>query len=118
MTDGVDGRFEVTRTAPNHYAVKGPLTFATARRALTSGIEAFTASSADSSAAASTASSTGPIEVDCAGVGAADSAGLAVLIEWLAWARRSGRELRYSSVPEAISAIARLSEVDGLLQQH
>jgi phospholipid transport system transporter-binding protein len=53
--------------------------------------------------------------VDCSAVTASDSAGLAVLIEWLAWARRGGRELRYDGVPEAICAIARISEVDGLL---
>src|SRR5579884_1716025 len=95
----------VERTAPNHYAVSGPLTFATARSALAAGIEAFSSAPA------------GALEVDFAGVGAADSAGLAVLVEWLAWARRSGRELRYSGVPEAIRAIARISEVDGLLLQ-
>jgi phospholipid transport system transporter-binding protein len=83
--------------------VSGALTFATARSALARGIESFTSSSP------------GPLEVDFSGVGASDSAGLAVLIEWLAWARRSGRELRYSRVPEAIWAIARISEVDGLL---
>ena len=95
----------IARTAPNQYAVSGALTFATARRALASGIEAFKSSSP------------GPLEVDFSGVDASDSAGLAVLVEWLGWARRSGRELRYSRVPEAICAIARISEVDGLLLQ-
>jgi phospholipid transport system transporter-binding protein len=95
----------IARTAPNHYAVSGALTFATARSALSSGIEAFKSASA------------GPLDVDFSGVDASDSAGLAVLVEWLAWARRNGRELRYSRVPEAICAIARISEVDGLLLQ-
>ena len=94
---------QVTRTAPDQYAVTGPLTFATARSALSSGIAAFSSASGS------------PISVDCSGVGASDSAGLAVLLEWLAWGRRSGRELRYSGVPETICAIARLSEVDSLL---
>lgn len=92
----------VTRTAENRYAVSGPLTFATARRALQAGLDAFSGA-------------TGPIDVDFAGVGAADSAGLAVLIEWLAWARRSRRELRYSGLPPAIRAVARISEIEGLL---
>ena len=94
---------QVTRTAPDQYAVTGPLTFATARGALSSGIAAFSSASGS------------PISVDCSGVGASDSAGLAVLLEWLAWGRRSGRELRYSGVPEAICAIARISEVESLL---
>ena len=93
----------ITSAGPNTYAVSGPLTFATARSALAAGIAAF--SSAPGS----------PIAVDCANVGAADSAGLAVLIEWLAWGRRNGRELRYTGVPEAIRAIARISEVESLL---
>lgn len=92
----------VTQAAPNRFAVSGPLTFATARGALRTGLDAFAAAE-------------GAIEVDCSGVTASDSAGLAVLIEWLAWARRGGRELHYESVPEAICAIARISEVDGLL---
>ena len=93
----------IASTGPNKYAVSGPLTFATARGALASGIAAFSSASGS------------PIEVDFAAVGAADSAGLAVLLEWLAWARRSGRELRYSHVPEAICAIARICEVESLL---
>src|SRR3974390_2928220 len=93
----------IARTAPKQYAVSGDLTFATARSALASGIETFTSSSP------------GPLDVDFSGVDASDSAGLAVLIEWLAWGRRSGRGVRYSRVPEAICAIARISEVDGLL---
>lgn len=98
----MSGQVSIERTAPDRFAVRGPLTFATARSALKSGMDAF-------------AAAPGPIEVDCSGVDASDSAGLAVLIEWLGWARRAGRELRYASVPEAISAIARISEVDGLL---
>ena len=93
----------IENVGPNKFAVSGALTFATARSALARGIAAFSSASG------------GPIEVDCAAVGASDSAGLAVLLEWLAWARRNGRELRYSRVPEAIGAIARISEVDGLL---
>ncbi|MGH8220068.1 MAG: STAS domain-containing protein [Steroidobacteraceae bacterium] len=95
----------IENTGANQYAVSGPLTFATARGALASGIAAF----------ASASGSSGPIEVDCGGVGASDSAGLAVLIGWLAWARRSGRELNYTHVPETICAIARISEVESLL---
>jgi phospholipid transport system transporter-binding protein len=86
----------------NRYEVRGALTFATARRALAGGLAAF-------------ASGNGPIEVDLRGVAAADSAGLAVLIEWLAWARRSGREIRVSNVPDALRAIARICEIDELL---
>jgi phospholipid transport system transporter-binding protein len=53
--------------------------------------------------------------MDLSGVGAADSAGLAVLLYWLAWARRNTRALTFKSVPASIEALARISEVDELL---
>jgi phospholipid transport system transporter-binding protein len=54
--------------------------------------------------------------VDCAGVTRADSAGLAVLLDWLAWGRRKSRALSLTNLPESLIAIARISEVDELLQ--
>jgi phospholipid transport system transporter-binding protein len=93
----------VVESAPDRYAVHGALTFGTARRALDVGLHAF-------------ASARGPFEVDLSGVSASDSAGLAVLIEWLAWARRNGREIRLANVPEALCAIARICEVEELLR--
>jgi phospholipid transport system transporter-binding protein len=44
-----------------------------------------------------------------------DSAGLAVLLDWLAWARRKSRPVRLENLPASLVAIARISEVDGLL---
>ena len=93
----------VVASGPDRYAVRGALTFGTARRALDLGLQAF-------------ASARGACEVDLSGVAASDSAGLAVLIEWLAWARRSGRELRLANVPGALCAIARICEIEDLLR--
>ncbi len=93
----------VVESAPNRYRVRGELTFPTARRALDAGLRALASASGTS------------LEMDCAEVGASDSAGLAVLIEWLAWARRNGRELSFSNVPETLCAIARICEIEGLL---
>lgn len=53
--------------------------------------------------------------IDLAGVSAADSAGLALLIEWLSVARGAGRELRYENLPQQLQQLARLSEVEELL---
>jgi len=53
--------------------------------------------------------------IDCAGVKRADSAGLAVLLDWLAWARRKSRPLSFENLPQSLVAIAKISEVDGLL---
>ncbi|HUK02816.1 MAG TPA: STAS domain-containing protein [Steroidobacteraceae bacterium] len=86
------------------YALSGPITFATARRVYDEGVRRFGAASGNA------------LAVDCAGVSAADSAGLAVLIGWLAWSRRAGRTLRYSALPASVLAIARISEAEGLLR--
>ena len=58
---------------------------------------------------------TGAIEVDLADVQRADSGGLALLVDWLAWARRARRALRYASLPPAVRSLARLSDVESLL---
>jgi len=93
LSGGSDGR----------YALAGPITFATARRVYDEGVRSFGAATGKA------------LAIDCAGVSAADSAGLAVLIGWLAWSRRAGRTLRYSALPASVLAIARISEVEGLL---
>jgi phospholipid transport system transporter-binding protein len=55
------------------------------------------------------------IDVDLGGVGESDSAGLALLIEWLRMARLGGQAIRFANVPAQIEALARISEVDDLL---
>lgn len=55
------------------------------------------------------------IDIDMAGVRRADSAGLALLLEWLSWAQSAGRRIEYRNIPAQIAAIARISEVDALL---
>ncbi len=58
----------------------------------------------------------GHIDVmDLAGVTAGDSAGLALLIEWLSVARAAKRPLRYENMPSQLQQLARLSEVEELL---
>ena len=55
------------------------------------------------------------VEVDLAGVTQADSAGLALLIEWVAVSRSAGRELHFRAVPSQLLAIARLAGVEEIL---
>ena len=55
------------------------------------------------------------LEVDLAGVSDGDSAGLALLIEWLRFAKDSKRSIHFANVPGQISALARSSEVEDLL---
>lgn len=57
------------------------------------------------------------IEVDLSGVSDTDSAGLALMLEWITWANHTVREIRFHGTPEKIDAIARTTEVDHLLKR-
>jgi phospholipid transport system transporter-binding protein len=97
--------FEIAAGADGRAHVRGSLVFATARRARAQGLEKFRQCGARA------------CEVECSGIAASDSAGLTVLLDWLALAKRDGRSLRYLNLPAGLLAIARISEVDELLQQ-
>jgi phospholipid transport system transporter-binding protein len=97
--------FEIVASADGRSYVRGALTFATARRASEQGMKAFQECGARAH------------EVDCSGISASDSAGLTVLLDWLALAKRKRCGLRYLNLPEGLLAIARISEVDELLQK-
>ena len=100
-----DARFQLIATGPGSLSVQGPLNFASARRACELGIEALARASGSK------------LEIECRGVTVSDSAGLAVLLEWLGVAKRAGRSLRYTQLPEGLLALARISEADPLLER-
>jgi len=96
---------ELTESSPGKFAARGPLTFATATLAREKGLKAFGAAS------------TRDIEVDCSGITSSDSAGMTVLLDWLSFAKHSGRSLHYGSLPEQVQAIARISDALELLEK-
>ena len=57
------------------------------------------------------------LTVDLSGVAHTDSAGLALLLEWITWANHTVREIRFEGMPEKIDAIAKTTEVDSLLRR-
>ena len=57
------------------------------------------------------------LEVDLSGVTHTDSAGLALLLEWITWANHTVREIRFNGKPDKIDAIAKTTEVDDLLKR-
>lgn len=57
------------------------------------------------------------LEVDLSEVTDTDSAGLALLLEWITWANHTVREIRFSGMPAKIDAIAKTTEVDDLLKK-
>ena len=55
------------------------------------------------------------LEIDLSEVKDADSAGLALLLEWITWANHSVREISFTGLPERLLAIAKTTEVEPLL---
>lgn len=55
------------------------------------------------------------LQIDMSGVGKADSAGLALLLEWKAQAAQRRCKLRFVAIPDSLLAIAKTSEVSDLL---
>ena len=96
-------RISISEPAQGRVVVTGELTFGTAREARQLGLLVLESSQSQR------------IVVDCAAVTRADSAGLAVLLDWLAWARRRSRAIALENLPASLVAIARISEVEGLL---
>jgi len=55
------------------------------------------------------------VDIDLAGVQAANSAGLALLLEWLDIARERGVTLTYRNLPDSLVRIAAVSNLESLL---
>jgi phospholipid transport system transporter-binding protein len=96
-------RVGISEVSDGRVTVSGDLTFASARDARQLGVLVLEGSRAQR------------IIIDCSGVTRADSAGLAVLLDWLAWGRRKSRTISLENLPPSLVAIAKISEVDGLL---
>lgn len=54
----------------------------------------------------------GELMVDLQGVTRADSAGVALLVEWLRLARAAGRTVRYRNMPPQVEALIRVSGLE------
>jgi phospholipid transport system transporter-binding protein len=99
---GVQSAGALRDSGGGRYRLEGAVTLATVTELRGAGLRAF-------------ARAPGSIEVDLSGVGRADSGGLALLVDWLAWARSAHRVLKFSAPPAALLALARLSDVEELL---
>lgn len=93
--------FDLQDAGEGSFLLSGEMTFATAEQILQKSEAPFEAHTS--------------IEVDLTGVTSADSAGLALLLEWVTWANHTVREIRFVGMPERVLAIAKTTEVDGLL---
>lgn len=97
------GSVEFEALGGGRFLVRGELGFATVRDALEQSKSLFAEHSI--------------IELDLAGVTRADSAGLALLLEWVNWARNSVREITYRNIPAQVRSIAEISEVEDMLHR-
>ncbi|MDX9766411.1 MAG: STAS domain-containing protein [Ectothiorhodospiraceae bacterium] len=57
----------------------------------------------------------GEVVLDLSGVTRADSAGVALLVEWLRQARAAGVTLRYAGLPPQMRSLIDLSDLDDIL---
>ena len=87
--------------APGVLAVDGDLVFDTVSELIEPGGEVVEAA-------------TGVLRVDLANVGRTDSAGLALLLEWLGRAREQSLEVRFDNVPAQMLRIAHASGLEEL----
>lgn len=95
--------FELTDLGGGRFALSGDMTFDTAGQILRQSEDPFEEHTR--------------IEVDLSDVEDTDSAGLALLLEWITWANHTVREIRFLEMPEKIKAIARTTEVEHLLKR-
>lgn len=95
--------YELEEVAAGKFALRGVMTFDTVAGILRQGEKLFDRHTR--------------IEVDLSAVTDTDSAGLALLLEWITWANHTVREIRFTGMPQRIDAIARTTEVDHLLKR-
>ena len=95
--------FDLKDLGGGQFALSGDMSFQTAEQILRASEEPFEQHTS--------------IEVDLSGVEKADSAGLALLLEWVTWANHTVREIRYLGMPERVLAIARTTDVESLLNR-
>ncbi|MCC7462298.1 MAG: STAS domain-containing protein [Gammaproteobacteria bacterium] len=92
------------QAAAGVYRLESELTFATVADLRSQGMVALAA-----------AGSTGSVIFDLDAVRQVDSAGLALLVDWLAAARAAGARLCFTGLSSGLRALARLSDVEDLL---
>ncbi len=91
----------IFREGAFHFRVEGDLTFSTARSLLAQSQELFNPSQG--------------ISIDLSHTKRTDSAGLALLLEWMKRAQDHGVSLEVSGMPQALIAIAGLCNLEDLL---
>ncbi|HYE36103.1 STAS domain-containing protein [Methylocaldum sp.] len=93
--------FELIDEGQGCYRLKGELTFATASAVLKKTLVIFKEASR--------------LSFNLEGISRVDSAGVALLLEWLRRAEQARTELCYANLPQNVKAIARVSGIEQLI---
>ncbi|WNV03484.1 STAS domain-containing protein [Candidatus Methylospira mobilis] len=101
------GVFSIVERSPGVFFLVGDLTFETANSVLerTSGL------------LGATSGAKGMITLDLSGIKHADSAGLALMLEWRKQSSAVKRVVLFLNVPQQLQAIARVAGVDAIIHQ-
>lgn len=91
----------IESTEPEQFVLRGELTFATVM-----GL---------SRSSSAQLWQDGAVTLDLAGVTRTDSAGLALLVEWIRIARRKGKSIQFRNIPEQMMAVAQVAGIADLL---
>ncbi len=94
---------QIVRDGAFRFHVEGEMTFATAKQLLSQSEDYFTKPM--------------DLEINLSRVTAADSAGLALLLEWKARVGEAGKLLVVEGLPEAMQSIAHLCCIEPLLNE-
>jgi len=102
--------FNIVERLPGVFSLEGELTFETANSALKKTAGLFDAPANDSGIV-------DVITLDLSGIVRADSAGLALMLEWSKQSAAVKRTVRFSNIPQQLQAIARVAGVDAIIHQ-
>lgn len=94
--------FELKKVEEGRFSLRGEMSFGNAEQILAASERVFQSSTS--------------LELDLSDVDDADSAGLALLLEWKARAQRQAAEIRFVNVPESLLAIAKTTDVSDLIR--
>lgn len=92
--------YSVEIKAPDYWLLSGELTFATVAAIARQGLGLPRGAR---------------VTLDLRGISRADSAGLALLVDWMRQARHSEAQVHYANIPAQMLAVARVSGLDKIL---
>ena len=94
--------FELADLGDGKFSLSGDVSFRTAESVLQESDGLFSSGS--------------DVQIDLSQVSRTDSAGMALLLEWLSRAAGAGVQLQFANIPEKIKAIAVTAEIDDFLE--